>query len=157
MSCNEFYLGWVWSVLPHLFWLIFVCSLYRYTLEYLYLLLEAIHLENLFTNFYSEVIVILDVKVYFCMQQKEWYYSHIYFLVWSFYCGIESINIEKYQWPIIANCCYFVVIGDSRCVCACSCVYVCVCVTSLNYASMKLFIECVLIGLVNLLGFDFSF
>lgn len=70
----------------------------------------------------------------------------------TFYFEIEPFDIDRYQQTVIVNSCYVVGSGGSS-------VHVCVCVLfpSQGFAGVRLFIDCIFMGPVNILGLAFSF
>lgn len=67
-----------------------------------------------------------------------------------FYLEINSIDIERYQWPMIVNSCYFVGGGGDG---VCECVFM---FPFFWFCWCEIIISCVFMGVVNLYGSEFS-
>ena len=119
---------------------------------YITLFLMRISLEYLFETHSSEVMPILDVDLWFLDVAKGWIcYNNLSL----FYYETKTIDIERYQWRMIIDSCYFVVGGGVGGGAIALCVHVCMylCVVSFCFPSVSLFISCVSIYIVNLLRF----
>lgn len=100
--------------------------------------------EYPFPMLYSELMSILILRCVSWMWQRNVFnfFFHLFCQSVSFYWRIETIDIDRYQWPMIVDSyCFIVVCGVSS-----VCIYVCWCVSasihSFDFAGVRSFIPC---------------
>ena len=134
MKCylGGFFLWWIWSVLTFLFIFGLKHFMLDIKIDTLVWLLGPLFGISFLKPFYLSMFVrsLLDVELCFLNTEGWILVVHPFFQSLYFYWGIETTNMERYQWPMIVD--FFillVVVG----------LFFCVWFSSCDFADLRLF------------------
>ena len=114
-----FFLWWVWSVLPYLFWLVLVwTNWFGFILLDIKIATWACFLGPVVWDIVPNPSPWCNIcfwcwgVIYVCSRSISPVFQISSIILCDFYWGIKAGDIERYQWPMIVDSCYFSIVGD---------------------------------------------